>query len=367
MRKALLQAVVLAIAWVAQVAMSSPVISNSPDRHLSKIPVWSPSASFESKSSPRPQPFADRPSYPPSRIPVLDPSLNRHNMKIKGRNPAPSTSLDDSIVKTLSRYMKFSGAVYCANISTSRMWDCGELCTGETSGTQVLATLHDTKSNRHGSAVGIIAIQHNTETIIVAFRGSVFLSDWVTNFKFSIAVTAGTLFKSKDRSAPRNVLIHSGYRRAYLRIRKQLRFSLKAIVSLFPAYQIVFTGHSMGGGLASIAAMDAAVDFGPPKTPSMHIYTYGMPRVGNSVWANWVNSISFGSVYRVARWNDPIPRIPQMFLGYRHFSQGIGIDRNDRTVNCTNTGVAGETSDCDGVKSGSPSVEAHIWGYYWAS
>ncbi|KAH6572447.1 hypothetical protein BASA62_003386 [Batrachochytrium salamandrivorans] len=296
MRKALLQAVVLAIAWVAQVAMSSPVISNSPDRHLSKIPVWSPSASFESKSSPRPQPFADRPSYPPSRIPVLDPSLNRHNMKIKGRNPAPSTSLDDSIVKTLSRYMKFSGAVYCANISTSRMWDCGELCTGETSGTQVLATLHDTKSNRHGSAVGIIAIQHNTETIIVAFRGSVFLSDWVTNFKFSIAVTAGTLFKSKDRSAPRNVLIHSGYRRAYLRIRKQLRFSLKAIYKL------------------------------------------------------WF-----------------VPRIPQMFLGYRHFSQGIGIDRNDRTVNCTNTGVAGETSDCDGVKSGSPSVEAHIWGYYWAS
>ncbi|KAJ2473705.1 hypothetical protein IWW56_005946, partial [Coemansia sp. RSA 2131] len=73
------------------------------------------------------------------------------------------------------------------------------------------------------------------------------------------------------------------------------------------------------------------------------IYTYGMPRVGNDVWANMVEKMGVPA-YRVVYESDLVPHIPFQWLGYMHFSQEVWIHGN-RTVFC---GKGQESQQCSG-------------------
>ncbi len=73
-----------------------------------------------------------------------------------------------------------------------------------------------------------------------------------------------------------------------------------------------FTGHSLGGAMASICAGRCLLSHiqNEPK----EIYTYGSPRIGNKRYVNysktphirWVNN------------NDLVPTVPPAWFGYRH-------------------------------------------------
>jgi len=49
-------------------------------------------------------------------------------------------------------------------------------------------------------------------------------------------------------------------------------------------YDFFITGHSLGGALASICAMDLIVS-GQIPAERLMIYTLGQPRVGDPAWA----------------------------------------------------------------------------------
>ncbi len=73
-----------------------------------------------------------------------------------------------------------------------------------------------------------------------------------------------------------------------------------------------FTGHSLGGAMATICAGRCLLSH-IPSTPRQ-VYTYGSPRVGNKRYVNytkidyirWVNN------------NDIVTRVPPLWMGYRH-------------------------------------------------
>jgi predicted lipase len=70
-----------------------------------------------------------------------------------------------------------------------------------------------------------------------------------------------------------------------------------------PNAPIYFTGHSLGGALASLAAAEFA-----KKYKLAPVYTFGKPRVGNKKYAEWFNSILTG--YRVVHYHDAAPATP---------------------------------------------------------
>ena len=66
---------------------------------------------------------------------------------------------------------------------------------------------------------------------------------------------------------------------------------------------MIFSGHSLGGAVADIAAMDAIQKGGYLRDylnpDNVHVITLGSPRVGNGHWAEaWANS-GVGNVYRI--------------------------------------------------------------------
>ncbi|CAI4229285.1 unnamed protein product, partial [Auanema sp. JU1783] len=71
-------------------------------------------------------------------------------------------------------------------------------------------------------------------------------------------------------------------------------------------YDIVFSGHSTGGALATLAALQA-YRIGVPSY-LIHLYTYGEPRIGNILFANNVDRL-FADSWRIVNARDVVPHL----------------------------------------------------------
>lgn len=92
---------------------------------------------------------------------------------------------------------------------------------------------------------------------------------------------------------------------------------------------IRLTGHSLGAGLASIAAADLftlsqdknrsrALRLGQPLTPaSLRVYTFGEPRSLRWYAADWFNA--HVAKVRWLNWGDPLPASPPTKWGFKHW------------------------------------------------
>lgn len=149
-----------------------------------------------------------------------------------------------------------------------------------------------------------MAIDHVRSEIVFSTRGSKNLPNWLANFDF-IFVDSDLVDGGKA---------HQGFSNAWNEMSAGVLETIKAALASHPSYSVIVTGHSLGGAVATLggAAIRAA---GIP----LDIYTYGSPRVGNDVLADFITAQA-GGEYRVTRTNDPVPRLPPIFTGYRHTS-----------------------------------------------
>lgn len=113
----------------------------------------------------------------------------------------------------------------------------------------------------------------------------------------------------------------------------------------FPKYQILFVGHSLGGALAQIAALDFYARNGMDSRIS--VYSYGSPRIGDSDFARNMNSMPYSSrLYRINVMGDPIPHLPLLQMGFEHSLQQYNVMKNGEIIKCENDGITGESSAC---------------------
>jgi hypothetical protein len=97
----------------------------------------------------------------------------------------------------------------------------------------------------------------------------------------------------------------------------------------------VFTGHSLGGALASLSAVKLAeeniVSWNQTK-----IVTFGQPRVGNNVFANYLNSKPVEKA-RVTTRGDIVTVSPFRAFGYSHSQHIIHKTLDGKSIECSNT------------------------------
>ena len=100
--------------------------------------------------------------------------------------------------------------------------------------------------------------------------------------------------------------VHLGFYSLYF---NQLADAVKAAVqTLDPSKPLVLAGHSLGGALANLAAVDLAIHQ-PELQPNLHIYTYGTPRVGDLTFVE-THSKRLPNHYRVVNLADMVPMTP---------------------------------------------------------
>jgi hypothetical protein len=167
-------------------------------------------------------------------------------------------------------------------------------------------------SFRHfsGASTQAFVAQDGTHRYL-AFRGTESTNhvDWLRDAEFRPATGVfGTM-------------VHSGFRRALDEVWSD-------IVPHVTGHdrKLVITGHSLGAGLAALAAARLAAT----DNTVDDVYTYGSPRVGLKDFAAAYNAALGTNTYRVINHIDIVTRVPLLMQNYRHVGRRMYFDGNGR-------------------------------------
>ncbi|KAF9048791.1 alpha/beta-hydrolase [Panaeolus papilionaceus] len=159
-------------------------------------------------------------------------------------------------------------------------------------------------SNAVTDIYGFIARDDHKKELIIALRGSASLTDVLLDSQVLLVPFL----------AP-GVRVHSGFLVAWDSIALQVSTIVRTQLASHPDYEVVTVGHSLGGSLATLAAVALKSNF---MELNVRTYSYGAPRTGNQKFAEYVNA-NFGElVHRVVHGNDGVPTMIPVSLGYHH-------------------------------------------------
>lgn len=84
-------------------------------------------------------------------------------------------------------------------------------------------------------------------------------------------------------------------------------------MGIYPKTKVVLTGHSLGGALAVLCALDLHRTFNNID----HLTTFGQPRVGNGNFANYMTN-QIANTFRVINYADTVTHAPPSAFGFKH-------------------------------------------------
>jgi triacylglycerol lipase len=179
---------------------------------------------------------------------------------------------------------------------------------GTTTDAQVKLLAAAPPANLH---FGWFCLDQANQTVILAFRGTEYIHDWMDDFDFIPAPYA---------PVPGRGTVHQGFQLVYLTIRNNLVALLNKYSSGYT--QIFITGHSLGGALCALAAVDV-LNINSNLAPV--VYTWAEPRVGHDDFVTFYNT-HVNICYRVVNVWDVVPHLPPEIAGYQHEGSQVTID-----------------------------------------
>ncbi|KAF1974427.1 alpha/beta-hydrolase [Bimuria novae-zelandiae CBS 107.79] len=194
---------------------------------------------------------------------------------------------------------------------------------------------------------GFVALDPTNELIVVSFRGSVSIQNWITNIDF----------KAVSTNLCSGCTAHRGFYQSWLDSRSAVTATVNSLVAANPRYKVITTGHSLGGAIATLAAADLR-NSGYPVA----LYSFGSPRVSSSKLANYITAQPGGN-YRITHWNDPVPNIPPILMNFAHVSPEYYINRpNHQVVKATDFKIYEGATNMKGNAAWLfTDILAHLW------
>ncbi|MGA2255622.1 MAG: lipase family protein [Thermoguttaceae bacterium] len=163
--------------------------------------------------------------------------------------------------------------------------------------------------------------------VIVAIRGTVGVFEWIKDFEFGVVP-----FPYADAG-----YVENGFERFYATFRTgpsntALRVvdCLSQLVSAGGIATLRIAGHSLGGALATMLALDVAANLPAFGALGPVVYTYGSPRVGDKQFAGAYDNLIQTS-WRIANASDVVPQLPPQWAGYAHVDAELPINSDDST------------------------------------
>ena len=163
--------------------------------------------------------------------------------------------------------------------------------------------------DRGGTQV-FIASKRDDNRTVVSFRGTEpeDPSDLFTDANFVLIPWA-------DHSGRSSGQVHEGFATA-LQNNDILEKVIDCLNSMVSSPRVLLTGHSLGAALATLTAS---------WVPSFHLYTFGSCRVGDTSFAQAMQTINHT---RFVDCCDLVTRVPSEEFGYVHVGSLRYIDRN---------------------------------------
>ncbi|KAH6634359.1 Alpha/Beta hydrolase protein [Chaetomium sp. MPI-SDFR-AT-0129] len=132
-----------------------------------------------------------------------------------------------------------------------------------------------------------------------------------------------------------NCTVHMGFMASWRNAREIVVPALKEAREKYPGYKVHLIGHSLGGAVAALAALELRLGLG---WHDVLVTTFGEPRVGNQKLADYIDRAfklldQIGedglSFRRVTHVGDPVPLLPLTEWGYRSHAGEVYITKSD--------------------------------------
>ncbi|PJF17950.1 Alpha beta-hydrolase [Paramicrosporidium saccamoebae] len=157
--------------------------------------------------------------------------------------------------------------------------------------------------------------------IYISFRGSYTLINWLYNLYAVMTVIPWR----RSCFGLRQPKVHEGFLLAYESVSEEVIMHVTSLLGEHPDFVVHVVGHSLGGALATICAMELNESLSFAK--KVKLSSYGAPRVGNDDFARLVEKHFPDPLdrLRVTNGNDIVPHVPPYFLEYHQSAQEIFI------------------------------------------
>ncbi|KXN74483.1 alpha/beta-hydrolase [Conidiobolus coronatus NRRL 28638] len=233
----------------------------------------------------------------------------------------PPKNIKDLSEPFAMNFLNYAAASYCNKDEIER-WDCYN-CQGFGKNTKEIVYVSYAEHN----SAAFFGVNHERKLIIVSYRGTSNFKNWLINLDFKLVG-----LRTNQTSA---IKVHSGFNNAADALMPKIRSSLLMAKKQNPKYKIVFTGHSLGGAIATLAAAKLAEERAI-EWSDIQLITFGQPRVGNSRFADYLNSKPIESA-RVTTKGDIVAISPGRTLKYYHSQHIVHMNLNGESIKCSTT------------------------------
>lgn len=254
--------------------------------------------------------------------------------QVKESAKAQVTTLSDAEVAAFAPFTHYASTAYC-DPSTTATWTCGANCDANP-GFQPIAS----GGNGGTEQFWYVGYDATLDTVIVAHQGTdtSMLAAIATDALFVFSpLRDATLFPNVDL----DILVHTGFKLAHARVAAEILSAVETALQQFSTTHVTVVGHSLGAALALLEMVYLPLHL--PSTTTFDMYGYGMPRVGNKEFADYVDANVKG-VRRVNNKRDIVPVIPLRLMAFRHPSGEKHILDSGEWVACS--GQENTAADC---------------------
>lgn len=278
--------------------------------------------------------------------------FNNYKPQVQLSSRGEVLTITNEVLDNFKLYSQYSAAAYCStntnsdttntvSINSTALLECSTDFCPLVQHNKAFKFYEFAPDKRHSShdVRGYIAIDPVRNETIVSFRGTKGLSNRLANLHLRKVKLFGFTQCQQCR-------VHVGFASVLKERVSDVYTAILKADEAYPNNKLVFTGHSLGGAMATVMGVWTREH----GFPTADIWTYGAPRVGNVAWAKFVNSQP-GITRRMTHLNDPVPRLPPSFWPFKYAHGGtefwLGPKGSFDTINYNSSDVR----ICDGIES----------------
>ncbi|KAI6149906.1 Alpha/Beta hydrolase protein [Pisolithus tinctorius] len=234
------------------------------------------------------------------------------------------TPLTTSQIDYFTPYTYYASAAFC-DPAKVLAWNCGANC-------QANPNFHPIASGGDGDAVQYwyVGYDPTLDTVIVAHQGTNTSNLLPILTDLDIILVPLALDPERFPGLDPSIMVHSGFNSAQARAFADVLAAVQAALSKYGSSSVTVVGHSLGAAISLIDSVYLPLHL--PSGTTFQTIVYGLPRVGNQAFADYVDTHLY--LTHINNEEDPIPTLPPMFLGYVHPSGEVHIDDSGAWMTC---------------------------------
>jgi hypothetical protein len=269
---------------------------------------------------------------------MLDRFGDSMNSMIRGNNEAYESSetcgVSQEFEQRLVRYMWFNNVAPCVPEKLQYPFKCIARGCKELGKHTELVDIFTHSDNLFDRTIsGFVALDHKHKEIILALRGTQDVNDWVTDLHLRLVELHPEHLGVSNFNC-RNCQVDLGFLKGYLHSFPAVDSIVQRLTEKYPNYQLVITGHSLGGTAATLFGLNYRLNGYSPL-----VFSAGAPALGNKQFANFADRVFWGSqnpntlkvkerdikFCRMTHLGDFVPRFP-FWNGYQQMSGEVFIN-----------------------------------------